>query len=484
MIHNNISDTAIVLHDTLSERIVISSILSGIDTYLPRHRDAGITDNHFVDTYSRRIWRDLSESYDCGFGSESLDFENRIITRPTSSEAEYAESRDYSATIADIRSIACPEERVDQSVRRVSELYTKRETFKRIDDLRAGLGDKSPEQIADELKFITDQIQTAATSAPVKLPEPRLFQDIEGDPSVRQETMIDGLLKAASSVMVSASSKAGKTWSLLDLAYAFANGTEWLGRKCKKVRTLFVNFELQEDTLRERINLMNLGFGVSPMLWTLRGYDVDWASISLYIEDYNKDNPDDPIMAVVLDPIYMMLGDANENDNSEVAAMLRQVGRLMMKTGGCLAYSHHHSKGSKNAQAMMDRNSGAGAWARHADAIIDFLPHELEDHYIVECEVRAFKKPETKVFWKNHSFRFEETDEDASQQRKAGAPAKVTDSAYLEMMKDHPLGLKPGAWDELAGNYFGAGLTTVKTIRLSLVKEGKIITDNKLQKIA
>ena len=317
-----------------------------------------------------------------------------------------------------------------------------------------------------------------------KLPAPRLFQEIEDDPSVRLETMIDGILKAASSVMVSASSKAGKTWSLLDLAYAFANGGDWLGRRCKKVRTLFVNFELSEDTLRERINLMNLSFNISPMLWTLRGHDVDWTSISRYIEDYNEQHPDDPIMAVVLDPIYMMLGDANENDNSEVAAMLRQVGRLMMKTGGCMAYSHHHSKGSKNGSAMLDRNSGAGAWGRHADAIIDLLPHELEDHYIVECEVRAFKKPETKVFWKNHSFRFEETDEDPSQQRKQGAPSKVTDSSYLEMMKNQPLGLKPGAWDELAIDYFGAGKTTVKGIRLSLVKEGKIVTDGNLQKIA
>lgn len=316
------------------------------------------------------------------------------------------------------------------------------------------------------------------------LPKPRSFREIEADMSVRQETMIEGILKTASSVMISASSKAGKTWSLLDLAFAFSNGSEWLGRKCTKVRTLFVNFELSEDTLRERVNLMGLGGLTSPMLWTLRGYDVDWSSISLFIEDYNEQHPDDPILAVVLDPIYMMLADADENSNSEIASMLRQVGTLMMKTGGCMAYSHHHSKGSKNSSAMLDRNSGAGAWARHADAIIDFLPHELSDHYIVECEVRAFKKPETKVFFKGRDFRFRLTDEDPKNQRKAGAPLKVSEDDFLALMKLHPLSLSAGDWDKLAEEHFKAGKSTVQKVRLSLIKSGKVVQDGKLQKVA
>jgi|GEM_PF-4202905 len=317
-----------------------------------------------------------------------------------------------------------------------------------------------------------------------KLPKPRSFREIEADMSVRQETMIEGILKTASSLMISASSKAGKTWSLLDLAFAFANGGKWLGRVCQQVKTLFVNFELSEDTLRERINLMGLCSAISPLLWTLRGHDVDWSVISLYIEDYNEKHPDDPIMAVVLDPIYMMLADADENNNTEVASMLKRVGRLMMRTGGCMAYSHHHSKGGKGNQAMLDRNSGAGAWGRHADAIIDFLPHELDDHYIVECEVRAFKKPEIKVFRKNNDFRFEETEEDSSDQRKVGPPKKVTDADFLAFIKSHPLGLTAGTWDKLGMEFFSVGKSAVQLPRLALISDGIMVKDGKLQKIA
>ena len=50
--------------------------------------------------------------------------------------------------------------------------------------------------------------------------------------------LIEGILRQGHKMLISGSSKAGKSFLLMQLAIALAKGREWLGFKCKKSSVL------------------------------------------------------------------------------------------------------------------------------------------------------------------------------------------------------------------------------------------------------
>jgi hypothetical protein len=91
---------------------------------------------------------------------------------------------------------------------------------------------------------------------------------------------------------------------------------------------------------------------------------------------------------IILDPIYKILGERDENANGDVAQLLNEVEALAVKTGAAVAFGHHHSKGNQGEKDVRDRSSGAGAWTRDPDALIDLTPHEEEDHFVASFTLR------------------------------------------------------------------------------------------------
>jgi hypothetical protein len=67
---------------------------------------------------------------------------------------------------------------------------------------------------------------------------------------------VKGLVHAGSKAAIASGSKAGKTWSLMDLGFSIASGTEFHGRPCKQSRVLFINLELMEYFFRYRGGLI------------------------------------------------------------------------------------------------------------------------------------------------------------------------------------------------------------------------------------
>jgi hypothetical protein len=59
-----------------------------------------------------------------------------------------------------------------------------------------------------------------------------------------------------------------------------------------------------------------------------------------------------------------------------------------------MIYVHHHSKGNQATKDSLDRSSGAGAWSRDPDAILDLSEHKKstpEDRsFTAEITVRDF----------------------------------------------------------------------------------------------
>jgi hypothetical protein len=108
---------------------------------------------------------------------------------------------------------------------------------------------------------------------------------------------------------------------------------------------------------------------------------------------------------VITDPIYKFLLNKDENSNGVVANILDDLTVFCMESGVALIYVHHHSKGNQAEKKSIDRASGAGAWSRDPDAILDLAEHNEDSKderiYTAEITVRDFPPVEKFVMrWK------------------------------------------------------------------------------------
>ena len=71
--------------------------------------------------------------------------------------------------------------------------------------------------------------------------------------SDQPEEVISGIAHKGGKLSLGGGSKSYKTWTLLQLALAVADGKEWLGWPCRAGRVLYSNFEIQKHFLRARL---------------------------------------------------------------------------------------------------------------------------------------------------------------------------------------------------------------------------------------
>ena len=70
------------------------------------------------------------------------------------------------------------------------------------------------------------------------------------DPMPKQ--VIEGVLHKGSKMIISGSSKAGKTLSLLHLGLAAANGSTWLGHRTATSKVIYLDFELKKRSQKNK----------------------------------------------------------------------------------------------------------------------------------------------------------------------------------------------------------------------------------------
>ncbi len=200
----------------------------------------------------------------------------------------------------------------------------------------------------------------------------------DGAPELPEE-LIEGILRRGHKMLISGSSKAGKSFLLMELCIAIAEGKKWLGFFCKKGRVLYVNLEIDPASAINRfLNIYKeLGYAGEYMpdieIWNLRGHAVP---LDQLVPKLIRKTRDQHFDAIIIDPIYKVIT-GDENSASEMAAFCNQFDRICNETGCATIYCHHHSKGVQGAKRAMDRASGSGVFARDPDAQIDMIELEL-----------------------------------------------------------------------------------------------------------
>src|SRR4029077_10036217 len=105
---------------------------------------------------------------------------------------------------------------------------------------------------------------------------------------------------------------------------------------------------------------------------------------------------------------------------------------------------HHYPKGNASKKEAIDRASGSGVFARHADGIITLTKHKTDQAYSVEAELRSFKRMQPFVVkFEYPLMRVAEDLDPADLKARAGAPKKHDVPKLLECLTD---GMTSGQW--------------------------------------
>ena len=213
------------------------------------------------------------------------------------------------------------------------------------------------------------------------LPDPEPLESVWDNLPALAAPLIDGVLRQGHKMLLAGPSKAGKSFSLIELCIAIAEGASWFGWPCTQGRVLYVNLELDRASCLHRFKDVYQALGIPAKhlqnidIWNLRGRSVpmDKLAPKLIRRAAKKD-----YIAIVIDPIYKVIT-GDENSADQMANFCNQFDKVCTELGVAVIYCHHHSKGSQGSKRSMDRASGSGVFARDPDALLDLIELDLPE---------------------------------------------------------------------------------------------------------
>ncbi len=246
-----------------------------------------------------------------------------------------------------------------------------------------------------------------------ELPDMVSLSAYKDNPPTLPEELIEGILRRGHKMLISGSSKAGKSFLLMELCIAIAEGKKWLGFPCRKGRVLYVNLEIDPASAINRFLKIYEAQGLpirqseNIIIWNLRGHAVP---LDQLVPKLIRRVRDMKLDAIVIDPIYKVIT-GDENSASDMGAFCNQFDKICNETGCSTICCHHHSKGSQGMKKAMDRASGSGVFARDPDAQLDMIELELSDDvknnvrdgmataWRLESSLREFPNIQPVNFW-------------------------------------------------------------------------------------
>jgi len=223
------------------------------------------------------------------------------------------------------------------------------------------------------------------------LPDPESLTDYWNDMPKLAPPLIHGVLRQGHKMLMAGPSKAGKSFALIELSIAIAEGDKWMGWQCTQGKVLYVNLELDRASALHRFKDVYTALGMPPNninnidIWNLRGKTVPMDKLApKLIRRSAKKN----YIAVIIDPIYKVLT-GDENSADQMAHFTNQFDKVATELGASVIYCHHHSKGSQGNKKSMDRASGSGVFARDPDALIDLVELDITEALLKQEENKA-----------------------------------------------------------------------------------------------
>ncbi len=223
------------------------------------------------------------------------------------------------------------------------------------------------------------------------LPDPENLTSVWDNLPQLSPPLIDGVLRQGHKMLLAGPSKAGKSYALIELTIAIAEGAKWLGWQCTQGKVMYVNLELDRASCLHRFKDVYEAMGLAPSnlknidIWNLRGKSVPMDKLApKLIRRAARKN----YIAIIIDPIYKVIT-GDENSADQMAHFCNQFDLVCNDLGAAVIYCHHHSKGGQGQKKSMDRASGSGVFARDPDALLDLIELDVGEAVLKQKENEA-----------------------------------------------------------------------------------------------
>ncbi|MCP4181472.1 MAG: AAA family ATPase [bacterium] len=213
------------------------------------------------------------------------------------------------------------------------------------------------------------------------LPDFTALEEVVENPPKLAPELIRGVLRQGHKLLIAGASKAGKSFDLIQLCIAIAEGKNWHGWKCNQGKVLYVNLELDTAScihrfinVYDKLQISNRNIG-NIDVWNLRGKSktMDKLAPKLIRRATKK-----KYTAVIIDPIYKVIT-GDENSANQMAEFCNHFDKVCTELECAVIYCHHHSKGSQGQKRASDRASGSGVFGRDPDALLDLIELNVTD---------------------------------------------------------------------------------------------------------
>ena len=182
------------------------------------------------------------------------------------------------------------------------------------------------------------------------------------------EYLIDGLWPEDAYGVLGAEDKAGKTWSICDLAVSVASDTPWLGRyRCKQGSVLLLFGEGGERNLMRRLDAigrgreLTLGEFEEQVRVSLAVPRLDnKAHLAAFESELEHCSP----RVVLLDPLYLAAGGGTGKDLYAMGESLQAIQVICQQASAALVVCTHWNKGGEGTGPGRFTGVGPGAWGR------------------------------------------------------------------------------------------------------------------------
>ena len=282
---------------------------------------------------------------------------------------------------------------------------------------------------------------TNAVTAPLQaLPGIINARDLIDKNPPQPPQLIKGLLHQGSKMVLGGGSKSYKTWSLLDLGMSVSSGEPWWGFETTQAKVLYINLELPDWSFKARIDeITNARLELMDVsqfdIWNLRGHSASFEKMRPQIVDRVGEG----YGLIIIDPIYKVYGNRDENSAGEMGNLLNEIECLAVKTNAAVAFGAHFSKGNQAGKESIDRISGSGVFGRDPDTILVMTKHELDDTYTVEATLRNLKAVPSFCVQRTHPLMERNDALDPEKLKQPGFKKKYTEAHLIDVLDDQSL---------------------------------------------
>jgi hypothetical protein len=287
--------------------------------------------------------------------------------------------------------------------------------------------------------------------------------------------LIEGLLRVGEVAILSGESKSNKSWSAIQAGICIANSLTFWGMKTHSTRVLIVNTELQEATFHNRIQKVLSKIALTEnkkanldnvFIWNLRNQTLE----NDFFEALGRTIQENQIGLVILDPLYTLLGNRDENSNGQMVDLLSKLRMYCESAGAAALITHHFAKGNSATKNSIDRGSGAGSIARFADSMLTISRHTKADHFVLESSLRSFA-PMNAIVLKWEWPLLMVVDGEDAKALKGGRPRKLQGSSILKHLKD---GMIRSEWAKAVEKSGDGAFSTAGKVIKELIEDGYV----------